>query len=161
MAFRSTSQFRFEASKAAEATGRPGPWLRRERSGGSRPVDSREQQFASLDLPADRGQPRFSRLRKFGKHCNTAPDAPSARFNAFWSGSPSSTRVGWTIGAGTEYAITNNVTIGAEYLYADLGSKTITANPNSIAAAALPGVYATAKINYNASIFRALVNYKF
>jgi len=67
MAFRSTSQFRFEASKAAEATGRPGLWLRRERSGGSRPVDSREQQFASLDLPADRGQPRFNRLRKFGK----------------------------------------------------------------------------------------------
>ena len=85
----------------------------------------------------------------------------NSNFNAFWSGSPSSTRVGWTIGAGTEYAITNNVTIGAEYLYADLGSRTITTNPNSIAAAAFPGVYATAKINYNASIFRALVNYKF
>ena len=28
--------------------------------------------------------------------------------SAFWSGSPSSTRVGWTIGGGVEYAVTNN-----------------------------------------------------
>jgi outer membrane immunogenic protein len=81
--------------------------------------------------------------------------------NAYWSGSPSSTRVGWTVGAGVEYAITNNVTIGAEYLYADLGSTKITTNPNSAASLVFPGVFATAKIDYNASIFRALVNYKF
>ena len=49
-------------------------------------------------------------------------------YNAYWSGNPSSTRVGWTIGAGVEYAVTNNVTIGAEYLYADLGSTRINAN---------------------------------
>jgi outer membrane immunogenic protein len=82
-------------------------------------------------------------------------------YNAYWSGNPNSTRVGWTVGAGVEYAITNNITIGAEYLYVDLGDTHITANPNSIAASALPNVYATAKIDYNASIFRALVNYKF
>jgi outer membrane immunogenic protein len=82
-------------------------------------------------------------------------------YNAYWSGNPNSTRVGWTVGAGVEYAVTNNITIGAEYLYADLGSTTITAAPNSIASSALPGVYGVAKIDYNASIFRALVNYKF
>ena len=60
-----------------------------------------------------------------------------SNYNAYWSGNPSSTRVGWTVGAGVEYAITNNVTIGAEYLYADLGSTHITTNPNSVAAAAL------------------------
>jgi outer membrane immunogenic protein len=81
--------------------------------------------------------------------------------NFYWSGSPSSTRVGWTIGAGVEYALTNNVTIGAEYLYADLGSTKILANPNSLAALAFPNTYARAKFDYNASIFRALVNYKF
>ena len=81
--------------------------------------------------------------------------------NAYWSGSPSSTRVGWTIGAGVEYAITNNITIGAEYLYADLGDTHITTSPNSFANTLFPNVYATAKIDYNASIFRALVNYKF
>jgi outer membrane immunogenic protein len=30
---------------------------------------------------------------------------------------------GWTVGAGVEYAVTNNVTAKIEYLYADLGSK--------------------------------------
>jgi outer membrane immunogenic protein len=79
----------------------------------------------------------------------------------FYGGSPSSTRVGWTIGAGVEYALTNNITIGAEYLYADLGSTKILANPNSAAAFFFPNTYASAKIDYNASIFRALVNYKF
>jgi outer membrane immunogenic protein len=53
------------------------------------------------------------------------------------------------------------ITIGAEYLYADLGSNKILANPNSAAAVFFPNVYANAKIDYNASIFRALVNYKF
>ena len=81
--------------------------------------------------------------------------------NSYWSGSPSSTRVGWTIGAGVEYALTNNVTIGAEYLYADLGSTHINTSPNSFANSVFPDVFATAKFNYNASIFRALVNYKF
>jgi outer membrane immunogenic protein len=79
----------------------------------------------------------------------------------YWSGSPSSTRVGWTIGAGVEYALTNNWTIGAQYLYVDLGSKTINTIPNVAAATLLPNVYATAKINYDASIIRAEVNYKF
>jgi outer membrane immunogenic protein len=79
----------------------------------------------------------------------------------FWNGSPTSTRVGWTIGAGVEYALTNNITIGAEYLYVDLGNNSITTTPNAAAATAFPGVFATAKIDYNASIFRALVNYKF
>ena len=44
----------------------------------------------------------------------------SAHFNvydslngSYWNGNPSSTRVGWTIGAGVEYAITNNITIKA------------------------------------------------
>jgi hypothetical protein len=48
-----------------------------------------------------------------------------------------------------------------EYLYADLGSNTITTTGNALALAVFPGTYATAKFNYNASIFRAGVNYKF
>jgi outer membrane immunogenic protein len=84
-----------------------------------------------------------------------------ANHGLYWTGNPSSSRVGWTIGAGVEYALTNNITIGAEYLYADLGDAHITTSPNALAAAAFPSVYATAKIDYNASIFRALVNYKF
>jgi outer membrane immunogenic protein len=37
-------------------------------------------------------------------------------------GSVSGTHVGWTAGAGVEYAITRNLTFKAEYLYTDLGS---------------------------------------
>jgi outer membrane immunogenic protein len=80
---------------------------------------------------------------------------------AFFTGNPSSTRVGWTIGGGVEYAITNNITIRGEYLYADLGSSNFTTVGNPAAALNFPGVFASAKIDYNASIFRAGVNYKF
>ena len=33
----------------------------------------------------------------------------------------SKTKLGWTVGAGAEYAITNNLTFKTEYLYTDLG----------------------------------------
>jgi outer membrane immunogenic protein len=78
-----------------------------------------------------------------------------------WAGNPSSSRVGWTLGAGAEYAITNNITIRGEYLYMNLGSRNITTVGNLAAATLLPGVFATAKVNYDASIFRAAINYKF
>lgn len=45
--------------------------------------------------------------------------------NAFET-SKSDTAWGWTIGAGVEYAITNNVTVKAEYLYTDLGKNDVT-----------------------------------
>jgi outer membrane immunogenic protein len=35
----------------------------------------------------------------------------------------SSTRTGWTVGGGLDYAITNNWSIGAEYRYSDFGSR--------------------------------------
>ena len=79
----------------------------------------------------------------------------------FWSAHPSSSRVGWTVGGGVEYALTNNWTIRGEYLYADLGSANFTSAGNAIAAAEFPGVYGSGHVSYNASIFRAAVNYKF
>lgn len=36
---------------------------------------------------------------------------------------------GWTVGAGLEYAVTNNITAKVEYLYADLGSKDLSPHP--------------------------------
>jgi outer membrane immunogenic protein len=82
--------------------------------------------------------------------------------NLSWHGNgTSSSRAGWVIGGGVEYAWTNNWTLGAEYLYADLGSRTITTTPNLLASTVFPGVYATAHVNYDASIIRAFVNYKF
>ncbi len=46
--------------------------------------------------------------------------------------SSSSTRVGWTVGGGLEYAITNNWSIRAEYRYSDFGHSTLFAT-NSFA----------------------------
>ena len=51
----------------------------------------------------------------------------------FWTGNPSSSRVGWTIGGGVEYAITNNITIKGEYLYYDLGSTNFRLSRNAAA----------------------------
>jgi outer membrane immunogenic protein len=78
-----------------------------------------------------------------------------------WHGAPSSTRVGWTIGAGVEYAITDNVTLRAEYLYYDLGGSNVVTVANLAASVFFPGVYATAKYDYDGSIVRVGVNLKF
>jgi outer membrane immunogenic protein len=80
---------------------------------------------------------------------------------AFWTGNPSSSRVGWVAGGGVEYAWTNNWTIRAEYLYADLGSKNFTSVGNAAAATFFPGVYVSGHTDYRASIARAAINYKF
>ena len=92
----------------------------------------------------------------------------SSSFTAFdsfndllFTGSPSSSRVGWTIGGGVEYAITNNVTIKGEYLYYNLGSTTFTSVPTGAFATAFPGIVATNKYTFDGSIVRAGVNYKF
>ena len=92
----------------------------------------------------------------------------SSSFTAFdtfndllFTGSPSSSRVGWTIGGGVEYAITNNVTIKGEYLYYNLGSKSFQSTLTGAFAAAFPGVVATNKFTFDGSIVRAGVNYKF
>ena len=45
----------------------------------------------------------------------------ASAFNGTSSFSESDTRVGYTVGAGAEYALTNNVTLKSEYLYTDLG----------------------------------------
>jgi len=79
----------------------------------------------------------------------------------WFSGNRSDTRAGWTIGGGVEYAITNNVTIRGEYLYYNLGSTNAVTVPNLLAQTAFPAAYATAKINFEGSILRAGVNYKF
>lgn len=80
-----------------------------------------------------------------------------------WYGSNNSTRTGWTAGAGAEYAITNNISLKAEYLYYDLGSKTVTVAGNSAVGsfAGLNGIYGVTKTDYNGSVARVGVNYKF
>ncbi len=54
---------------------------------------------------------------------------------------------GWALGGGVEYAITNNLIAGVEYLYVDLGEKGVLNN----------GL----KVGTDFSVVRARLNYKF
>jgi len=78
-----------------------------------------------------------------------------------WSGSQSKTKVGWAVGGGAEYAITDHITIKGEYLFTDLGSSNTTAAGTLLTNTLFPGTYVTSKVKYEASIIRAGVNYKF
>lgn len=77
-----------------------------------------------------------------------------------WRGSKGDTRVGWTIGAGVEYALTQNVTLKAEYLYYDLGrtSYAISGGSSDPTEGFLGG---TARHKETGSIARAGLNWKF
>jgi opacity protein-like surface antigen len=67
-------------------------------------------------------------------------------------GSTSDTRVGWTVGAGAEFALTGNWTAKLEYLYADLGDfdcgGACTLTP-------------PANVDFHTNIVRAGLNYRF
>lgn len=62
----------------------------------------------------------------------------------------SNTYVGWTAGAGVEFAVSDNMTVKAEYLYVDLGEQTITAADMNVGADSTVGITAhTAKVGLN------------
>ncbi len=80
----------------------------------------------------------------------TVPGFPSA--------STDSTQFGWTAGGGVEFALTENITAKAEYLFVDLSNGSL-----SCAAGACNG-NATAinvPVQFDASIVRAGLNFKF
>jgi outer membrane immunogenic protein len=60
-------------------------------------------------------------------------------------GSESDTRIGWTVGAGLEYALFSNWSVKVEYLYADLGEFE----------------FAGGNIDFNTHIVRGGINYRF
>lgn len=74
-------------------------------------------------------------------------------FNPYFL-SDSVTRVGWTVGAGTEWAFANNWSVKLEYLYVDLGTRSI--DTFDVDGAPFHVEY---KIRNN--IVRAGLNYKF
>lgn len=64
-------------------------------------------------------------------------------------GSDSQTHFGWTVGAGVEYAVTQNWSVKVEYLYSDFGSKTYTfPDSNSAYDVGLKSQTATVGVNY-------------
>jgi outer membrane immunogenic protein len=72
-------------------------------------------------------------------------------WDALAPASGSAFRVGWTIGAGIEAALSQNWTFKVEYLYMDLGS----ANLFDI----VPGI--PESVSFRDNIFRIGINYKF
>jgi len=80
------------------------------------------------------------------------------------SGSSTRTAIGWTLGAGAEYAVTQNVSLKAEYLYVSLGGDSF----NVVALSAAPLLGAPIASSFRASygnvdfqIARFGLNYKF
>jgi outer membrane immunogenic protein len=79
------------------------------------------------------------------------------------SASMSQTRTGWTVGAGTEYALMNGWSVKAEYLYVDLGRQSTTST-NLTAftpAIAYPSNVYTHSVDLRTNIVRVGLNYKF
>lgn len=73
-------------------------------------------------------------------------------------GSASSTRVGWTAGGGAEWALSNNWTVKAEYLYVDLGSFSYS-DPN--VPLIFPGFTYQTDVTAREHIVRLGLNYRF
>ncbi|WP_273725136.1 outer membrane protein [Brucella gallinifaecis] len=76
--------------------------------------------------------------------------------NGGFDGSSSKVKLGWTIGAGAEYALTQNISIKGEYLFVDLGKKSHIAYSTEE-----DGEYATWNDRAKFSTVRLGVNYKF
>jgi outer membrane immunogenic protein len=79
--------------------------------------------------------------------------------NDFHTISTSNTETGWTVGAGAEWAFANSWSVKAEYLYVDLGNRTLTSIPSGRAANLATTLTEGFQNRYN--IVRVGLNYKF
>lgn len=111
-------------------------------------------------LPYVTGGYAYGRYSNQANFYGTGTGSPQA-----YSGGQSGMGSGWTAGAGIEYAMPtdqfslfgNAVTFRAEYLYYDLGSRTIGLNPVSGGAT---GGYAS-RFDNTGNVVRAAINFKF
>lgn len=84
---------------------------------------------------------------------------------ANWSGDSDKWKMGWTAGAGVEYGL-DRWTLGLEYLYVDLGSVDWSTTPNlGLEDGPTEDIWADVNgkgsMDYNFSVVRALVKYRF
>jgi outer membrane immunogenic protein len=79
--------------------------------------------------------------------------------NVQFAGDKSDTKTGYAVGAGIEYAVTNNVTLKGEYLFYDLGSDTV--NVAVIPGSGGAGTGYNSHYDDNGHIVRVGFNYKF
>ncbi|HLK81211.1 MAG TPA: outer membrane beta-barrel protein [Xanthobacteraceae bacterium] len=83
--------------------------------------------------------------------------------NIAGAGSLSSTRVGWTVGAGAEYMFLPNWTVKAEWLHYDLGSASYSNGTMTSFAGGVPAFtdVASSTVKFSGDIVRGGINYKF
>jgi outer membrane immunogenic protein len=82
--------------------------------------------------------------------------APPVAESAFIS----KTKAGWTVGAGTEYALAMGWSVKAEYLYVDLGRETTTSTNLASLGATFPTNVFTHSVDLRSNIVRVGLNYK-
>jgi outer membrane immunogenic protein len=73
-----------------------------------------------------------------------------------YGGGNNPTRTGWTVGGGVEFALSHNVSVGAEYRYTDVGDYDVaygSTGPN--------GVYQVGRSNFTDNAILAKVNFRF
>ncbi len=75
--------------------------------------------------------------------------------------SDDSTRVGWTVGAGAEWMFARNWSVGAEYLYVDLGRTTLTLPAQAPGAGNFFFNASTARFDDREHVVRVKLNYHF
>jgi outer membrane immunogenic protein len=80
---------------------------------------------------------------------------------ACFADSPSQTLLGWSAGAGAEYAITTNLIFRAELLYVHLSAPTVTATATAVAAGTAPASIAAGFSPVYFAVMRAGLNYRF
>ena len=80
---------------------------------------------------------------------------------ACFAGASSKTSVGWTLGAGGEFAITNNITFKAEYLYVNLGRANGVDSVATAGGAPAPSSFTANFAAASLNVVRAGLNWKF
>ncbi len=91
-----------------------------------------------------------------------AQNNPGVVPTAVYGATGNSSRVGFAVGAGIEYAVTNNITIRGEYLYADIGRRNNLFTTATVLPVNLTGSsFAGGSNNRGLNVVRVGVNYKF
>ena len=77
---------------------------------------------------------RAASLSALSNRCSNVRHRPRRRDQLRRQRNQSATRVGWTLGAGVEYAINNHWSLRTEYRYTDFGHLAISTDPSAVGA---------------------------
>lgn len=95
----------------------------------------------------------------FGNVKHSAIENQTTVAGAIVSASDDSTRTGWAAGAGVEWAVTDQWSVGVEYLHVDLGNTTLSLPGTTVVGVAFNP--ATATFTDRSDIVRARIDFRF